>query len=266
MGLSRRQLSQQVTYLFNGTGLLGSAACIETALAVEDLLTSGLPFPMAAAQTMETLGTPGENGRIDPSQFKISIVAQAATEAPTSNYVASGGSLSSAHALETVVQSILVQLNSNKPGSFNDSKHGFQGFVDRIHQQRIVVTVGLFYVATDIDITIQNETYQDYYHIPTHFSASPGSSHTISLSWNNPPDRFDKYQNILRRGATPGAPAPTSYNGGGDTGISITGGVLGTSATDTLAGSGLTYNYSLFHLYSSGAAVSGRALATATTT
>ncbi len=78
-----------------------------------------------------------------------------------------------------------------------------------------------------------------YYHAPTRLQATALGGGSVSLSWVLPPDRFDRYQIILRRAS--GSTAPSSVTGG--TGVTLSGN-LATSVTDT-PGAG-TWSYSVW--------------------
>lgn len=107
-------------------------------------------------------------------------------------------------------------------------------------------------VDGDIDNVLGHVAWRDYqfeawftalpfYHPPTRFVATGGVG-SVALSWQLPPDRFDRNTMVLRRavGATPPA---TATDG---TGVSLSG-PLATSKTDVLAAG--TYSYSLFMGY-----------------
>ena len=263
--MSRSQISEQLAALLNATGSLGTAACIEGALAVEDYLTSGLPFPMAVVQTLEAPADRDLPGRVDAACFRLSFCAGAITEPKTSPYPGSGGSGSSQHPLERLISKILAQLNASMPGTFISSTHGFQGQAVRESDERLVVTVGKAYIVADVEVTALDPTFSDYYTPPLGFQAAPASSHHVTLSWRDFV-RFDdaptKY--ILRRGTNPGDSAPATVLDG----VGITVG-SGTATDATPSGSGQAFNYSLFRIYSAvtpGDTVSLAALAHVVTT
>lgn len=266
--MNRSQVSRQLVYLLNASGVLGgSGSALESPLAVEDYLASGLTLPIASVETLTADNDEEIPGRLMRARFRISVAGQATTETRLSSYVASGGAATSEKTLEGAIRDLVAYLNG---GSFTDSAHGFQGRIDNVSQQRVVVAQGKFFAVADVDISAYNCAHADYYHVPTHFAAAAGSSHSISLSWTNPPLRFDSYQNVLRRGTNPGDAAPTTISGAGSgTGITITGGVLGTTASDTGHTASQTFYYSLFRTYSVSSAgdhVSGAITASATTT
>lgn len=81
-----------------------------------------------------------------------------------------------------------------------------------------------------------------YYH-PCENLVATGGSGQVVLTWDLPPDRYDRYRVVLRRAT--GATAPTSITGG--TGVTLASD-LATSVTD----SGLAandYSYALFATY-----------------
>jgi len=80
------------------------------------------------------------------------------------------------------------------------------------------------------------------YFPPTRLAATPIGGGSVTLTWTNPPDRFDLYNVVLRRavGATP----PASETAG--TGVTLSG-PLAVTVTDS-PGAG-TYSYALFGGY-----------------
>lgn len=265
MGMSRSQVSQQIVYLLQQTGKLGAtSSAFESSEPAENFIASGLTLPIAVVETPEGGDDRDNPARIEMNRFRVSVLGQSVTETMKSNYLASGGSASSQHKLESVIRDLIAGM-STVGGIFVGSDQAFQGRVSRIGAERLIPAQGTTYVVADFDIEVSDTTFADNYDAPRVFKASPGTSHSINLSWVNPPARFDQYQNVVRRGNNPGDPAPTSPSGG--TGIAITGGVLGTTATDSSpAGSGLTYNYAAFRTYNSGANNSAAMIASATTT
>lgn len=76
----------------------------------------------------------------------------------------------------------------------------------------------------------------------TDFGHGIASNPSVALSWKLPPMRFDTLAGVLRRSTNPGGPAPATPTDG--TSIPITGGALGTAATDAgLAGGSYYYSY-----------------------
>jgi hypothetical protein len=245
--MSRRQVSGQILSLLQGAGVLGgSSSALESIQPAENYLASGLPFPIAVVMTEESDGDKDVPRRSGPGRFRVSVASGPVTEAELANYAASGGSGSSQHGAENAVSGLIAGMSTE--GMFTDAKHGFQGFVNGQTKERLVVAQSQWFAIAEFDITVTNLTYADYYQAPRNLSATPGAAHTVALAWTNPATIFNQYQNVLRRGTNAGDAAPTSPTGG--TGVAITGGVLGTSATDTLGGSGLTYNYAIFRTYS----------------
>ncbi len=82
-------------------------------------------------------------------------------------------------------------------------------------------------------------TTQRYYHPPTGFTATDATGGDASLSWQLPPDRFDRYEIVVRRASGSQAPGlPTQ-------GTAVTlASVLATSVTDS-PGAG-TFSYSIW--------------------
>lgn len=80
-----------------------------------------------------------------------------------------------------------------------------------------------------------------YYH-PVRRISGTGGAGSISLTWTNPPLRFDSYKIILRRAS--GATPPASVTDG--TGVTLASD-WATSKTDTVAAG--TYSYSAFVAY-----------------
>lgn len=82
-------------------------------------------------------------------------------------------------------------------------------------------------------------TSRRFYHPPTGFTATDATGGDASLSWQLPPDRFDRYQIVVRRASGSVAPAlPTE-----GTGVTLASD-LATSVTDS-PGAG-TYSYAVF--------------------
>lgn len=81
-----------------------------------------------------------------------------------------------------------------------------------------------------------------YYHPPLRLAGTGGSGQ-VSLTWLNPPTRYDTLAVILRRAS--GSTAPTSATAG--TGVTL-GSATATSVTDTGLGAG-TYSYAVFMSY-----------------
>lgn len=125
-------------------------------------------------------------------------------------------------------------------GQLIGSTHGLQGFA-RVAETTSAVD-GVQVVARALHFEIVDGTVAPYFHNARGLTATPSGGHTVALSWTKGPLRYDTVGYALFRGTNPGDPAP-AYGGG--TPITI----AGTSATDTLGGSGLTYNYSLFATY-----------------
>lgn len=80
------------------------------------------------------------------------------------------------------------------------------------------------------------------YHTAENFIGADAGSGNASLTWDVPPDRFDRYEVVLRRAA--GSTAPASATAG--TGVTLAS-VLATSVTDD-PGAG-TFSYALFGGY-----------------
>lgn len=265
MGLSRSQVSQQLVYLLNATSVLGaSTSAFESTFSVEDYLASELTMPLAAVETLQTSNDPDALGRLGVAVFRVSVVSKVVSETKVSAYVGSGGSSSSQRGAEDVIRELLQTLNSSIPGSFTASTHGFQGMVTTISQERTVFTQAQEFVVADFDLEVFDCSIADTYHSPRQFKATAASG-GATLSWANPPARFDQYATVLRRGTNPGDAAPTGPTDG--TSITVAG-ISSTSASDTGHSSGVVYNYSIFRTYTkatSGDQVSARATATVTT-
>lgn len=92
------------------------------------------------------------------------------------------------------------------------------------------------------DYTYRVYTTADRYYHPCRKFVATGGSGQVSMTWSLPPDRYDRYQVILRRAS--GATAPASATAG--TGVTLSGN-LATSVTDTIAAG--TYSYSLWVAY-----------------
>ena len=115
---------------------------------------------------------------------------------------------------------IVIQ-NRTSGGSDPSYDPDFGYIVSRNYQLELVVTADRFYH-------------------PCANLVATGGSGSVSLSWSNPPDRYDRYRVVLRRAS--GTTAPTSVSGG--TGVTLSGN-LATSVTDSGLAAG-TYSYALF--------------------
>lgn len=81
-----------------------------------------------------------------------------------------------------------------------------------------------------------------FYHPCINLVATGGSGQ-VSLSWTNPPDRYDRFKVVLRRAS--GGTVPATVTSG--TGVTLSGN-LAASVTDSGLSAG-TYSYSLFAQY-----------------
>lgn len=130
-------------------------------------------------------------------------------------------------------------------GSFVDSTHGFQGYVSDwgVFQPADGVQI----LTRAFEVVVTNASTSRTYHTARSFRATASGGGSIALSWVNPPATYDWIGNVLRRGTNPGDAAPSSPTTG--TGISVTGGVQGTSATDAGHSASQVFYYALFEAY-----------------
>lgn len=130
------------------------------------------------------------------------------------------------------------------PGQLVESTHAIQGRATRA--EAMVPVDGVQVLKRALEIEVTNPTASRYYHAPTSVLAVAAGGGSVTISWTNPPTRFDTFKNVLRRGTSPGDAAPTSVTGG--TGITL-GSSLATSATDAGHTAGQHFNYAVFHTY-----------------
>jgi len=263
--MSRSQCSQQIVYLLNSTGLLGAGnSAFEAVLPVEEYLASELTLPLAAVEIMDSVYDRDTIGRIESTMYRVSVVGAPVSEPKVSNYVASGGSVSSQHSVENLIRQILLALTAGAypsgapatgvpPGTFVNALHGFQGTVSKVSQERIVVALGAEFSIADLEIMVSDTTYADYYHPIAGLRATPGAAHAVALAWDatlglnyaggSLPRRYDHFAVVLRRGINPGDPAPVLATDG----VGVT--ISNNTASDAGSGAGQVFNYSLFRQY-----------------
>lgn len=124
--------------------------------------------------------------------------------------------------------------------------HAISGMFTRSPRPKSVY--GVSTLARALELEVYDATEANYYHAPWQFTPGTPSAGSVTFTWKLPPSRYDTYQVVMRRGTNPSDPAPTTPGGG--TNVPVTGGLLGTSATDSGHSAAQTFNYALFMVYS----------------
>ena len=128
----------------------------------------------------------------------------------------------------------------------HDDAHALQGRFARSPGLKKVY--GSQVLSRRVELEVYDGQEFNFYHPPRQVKSGTPSGGAVTITWQNPPRRYDTYQNVVRRGTNPGDAAPTTPVGG--TGVAVSGGNLGTSATDSGHSAAQTFNYSVFHVYS----------------
>lgn len=100
--------------------------------------------------------------------------------------------------------------------------------------------------TASFDVVVTNGTVLGVYDAPTRVQAVANGGGQVTVTWTNPPPRYDTYMNVLRR-STNGGAAPVLITDGTSCALSS---ALAVSFVDTGLTPGARYYYTPFHLYS----------------